>query len=299
MCDGLSRRRFLQGTGAAGIALAAGLPAAAEDEARAAAGAPHAEKLGWRLGCASWSFNRFSFRRAVEKTASLGLAVIEAYSGHRLGEDEAEGSFGLGMSAAARQEILGFLADHGVELVNFYYGELPNDEAGSRAVFEFAREMGIETIVSEPRIEALDLIEPLAEEYAVNVALHNHPPPTRYWDPRTVREACAGRGPRIGACGDTGHWMRSEIKPIEAVRLLEGRLLCFHFKDLNRFGSGAHDVPWGTGAADVPAVLRECHRQGFRGVFAAEYEHNWLESLPEIAASVEFFDQVAAEIRAM
>lgn len=50
---------------------------------------------------------------------------------------------------------------------------LPNDEAQCRKVFDFAKEMGIETIVSEPPKEAFDLIEKLCEEYKINVAIHN------------------------------------------------------------------------------------------------------------------------------
>jgi sugar phosphate isomerase/epimerase len=226
------------------------------------------------------------------------LKVIEAYPGQRLAADGPEGNFGTGMSPDVRKQVLSFLADHDVQLVNFGVVGLPNNEQGSRAVFEFAKDMGIETIVSEPEFEALDIIEKLADEYEIDVALHNHPRPSRYWDPQTVLKVTEGRSKRIGACADTGHWMRSDIKPVEAVRMLEGRIISWHFKDLNRYGGGAHDVPWGTGQADVPAILRECHRQGFEGVFSVEYEHNWLESLPEIAESVKFFDKVAAEILA-
>ena len=48
-----------------------------------AAGAPHAEKLGWRLGCQAYSFNHYTFYEAVDKNASLGLHYIEAYPGQR------------------------------------------------------------------------------------------------------------------------------------------------------------------------------------------------------------------------
>ena len=92
--------------------------------------------------------------------------------------------------------------------------------------------------------------------------------------------------------------MRSGINPLEAIKALEGRIISFHFKDLNRYGRGAHDVPWGTGAANVRELLIELDRQKFQGVFSIEYEHNWMNSLPEIAQSVKYFDQVAAELAA-
>ncbi len=85
--------------------------------------------------------------------------------------------------------------------------------------------------------------------------------------------------------------------PIECLKKLEGRIVSFHFKDLNRYGGG-HDVPWGTGKADVKALLTEIHRQRIKAVFSIEYEHNWDNSLPEIAQCVKYFDKVAAELAA-
>ena len=60
----------------------------------------------------------------------------------------------------------------------------------------------------------------------------------------------------------------------------------------------AHDVPWGTGKANVKALLEEIHRQGFKGVFSAEYEYNWENSLPELAECVTNFEKFAQEIAA-
>jgi hypothetical protein len=38
--------------------------------------------------------------------------------------------------------------------------------------------------------------------------------------------------------------------------------------------------------ANVPALLEEMKRQQFQGPISIEYEHNWLESLPEIGQCV-------------
>jgi sugar phosphate isomerase/epimerase len=287
----IDRRRFLKTTGtlAAGVGLG-GSRLLAEQLAN---GAPNAEKLGWRLGCQAYSFNKFTFYEAVEKNASLGLRYIEAYPGQPLVDMESDVRVGPSLSAKQRKEVQKKLADSGVKLV--CYGVTGAD----RDTFEFANDMGVETIVSEPPFEAFDEIEKLCEEYQINVALHNHPEPSRYWNPDTVLEQCKGRSKRIGACADTGHWMRSGINPLDAVRKLEGRIISFHFKDLNKYGKqDEHDVPWGTGKANVRAILKEVHRQGLKAVFSIEYEHNWLNSLPEIAECVKYFDKVAAELAA-
>jgi hypothetical protein len=159
--------------------------------------------------------------------------------------------------------------------------------------------MGIETIVSEPPEEAFDMLDLLCQEYRINVAVHNHPKDSKYWNPDKVLEVCSGRSKWIGACADTGHWMRSGVNPLEAIKKLQGRIVSLHFKDLNIFGvrKGAHDVVWGTGLADVKAILAELDRQNFRGVFSVEYEHNWENSVPEIRQCVKYFNEVAGELQ--
>jgi sugar phosphate isomerase/epimerase len=157
--------------------------------------------------------------------------------------------------------------------------------------------MGIETIVSEPPEDAFDLVEKLCDEYKINVAIHNHPNPSHYWNPDTVLKVCNGRSKRIGACADTGHWMRSGINPVEAVKKLKGRIISVHFKDLNEFGNlTAHDVVWGTGKANTGAILAELAQQNFKGVFSIEYEYNWLNSMPEIAGCISYFERTASEL---
>ncbi len=289
----IDRRNFLRATGglSAGLALMgpgrSGLLAAPLAE-----GAPHAEKLGWRLGCQAYSFNRFTFYEAVDKIASLGLHYVEVFPGQRLSKQQPDVRTNESMSPEVRKQFKKKLADSHVKAVCFGVG------GHSRKTFEFAKDMGIETLVSEPPPEAFDEIEKLCDEYQINLAIHNHPKASRYWNPDTVLTACQGRSKRIGACADTGHWMRSDVNPIEALKKLEGRIISFHFKDLNKFGGGAHDVPWGTGQGDVKGMLTEIHRQGVRAVFSIEYEHNWENSLPEIAESVKYFDKVAAELAA-
>ena len=298
MSNRIDRRDWLKAAGALGAWIGlAKLPCSIAMAGRLANGAPHADKLGWRLGCQAYSFNRFTFYEAIEKNASLGLKVIEAYPGQKLSPKNPELKFNDTLTPQMRKEVKQQLAAAGVKLVNYGVVGLSKDEAASRKVFDFAKDMGVETIVAEPAFDAFDTLDKLCDQYAINVAIHNHPEPSKYWNPAKVLEACNGHSRRIGACADTGHWMRSGINPLEAIKKLEGRIISFHFKDLNKYGrKDAYDVPWGTGKADVPALLREVHRQGFKGVFSIEYEHNWLESLPEIAQSVTYFDKVAAEL---
>ncbi len=254
---------------------------------------------GWKLGMQAYSFNRFTFFEAVDKNKALGMRFIEAYPGQGLSKEKPDVKTDHNMSTRDKIEMLQKLREAGVKLLNYGVVSLPNNEAECRKVFDFAREMGIETIVSEPPEDAFDIIDRLCEEYEINVAIHNHPKPSHYWDPDTVLRVCDGRSKWIGACADTGHWCRSGVDPLEAVKKLgrAGKIRSLHFKDLNEFGNRkAHDVIWGTGISQVKAILTELDRQNFKGVFSIEYEHNWLNSMPEIAGCVAFFRKTAAEL---
>jgi sugar phosphate isomerase/epimerase len=257
-----------------------------------------AESLGWRVAVQAYSFKKFTFFEAVDKAEALGLRYIEAYSKQPISADMPEVTTHFTMSEETRQAIREKLKLAGITLTNYGVVKGKNEEEW-RQIFGFARDMGIETIASEPADDAMDLVEQLSEEFGVNVAIHNHAKPSHYWDPKIVLAACEGRSKRLGACADTGHWMRSGLDPLEALKLLEGRLVSFHLKDLNESGAPkAHDVPWGTGKGDVKALLAEARRQGFRGVFSIEYEHNWDDSQGEIAECIKYFDQIAAELAA-
>ncbi len=190
------------------------------------------------------------------------------------------------------------LADAGLKLKSYGVTPLSKDVGQCRKMFEFAKNMGIETIVSEPTEDAFDTIESLCEEYGINLAIHNHPNPSHYWNPDTVLKVCKGRSKRIGACADTGHWLRSGLNPVECLKKLEGRIINFHFKDLNKAGGDARDVPWGTGVSDVKGMLAEVKRQGLKAIFLIEYEYLSENLMPEVVQCVRYFDKVAAELLA-
>ena len=251
----------------------------------------------WRLGCQAYTFRHFSFTETIDKNASLDLKCIEAYPGQALSLDKPDVAFGHNAPEEALDAVKAKLDSAGVHLVNYGVVPLPNDEAECRKVFDFAKAMGIETIVSEPPLVALELVDALCQEYGIDMAIHNHPAPSIYWNPDTVVKACEGRSTHIGACADTGHWVRSGVDPLEALKKLEGRIITLHIKDVDRQAPDAVDVPWGEGVGIMRKLLEEVWRQGIEPVFSIEYEkHSEDDPLPEVTKCVEFYQQVCTEL---
>lgn len=288
----LSRRRLL--TLAATATAAGPLAALTEKATLAAEPIPNAYRAGgWAIGCQAYSFNRYSALEAIAKTAEAGGKVIEFFPGQKVSADDPNTRLDPNASPETLAKIKEELARRGVLAVAFGVTGLPGDAAGARRLFEFARAMGIRVIVTESGPAELDRAEPLVKEYDVRVAIHNHPrrrddPNYRVWDPNYVLSLVRNRDRRIGACADTGHWVRSGIKPVDALRILRGRVLESHLKDLHEFSPGGHDVPFGTGVSDIKGILNELRAQNFDGHLSIEYEHNWETSVPEIAQCVGF-----------
>ncbi|NUQ65997.1 MAG: ThuA domain-containing protein [Pirellulales bacterium] len=256
------------------------------------------ERLGWRLAITAWGLHKFTLFETIDKTRQLGLPYIEGLSFQKVSNDIPK-NFDAGLSDDELQQIRLKMDDAGVRMPCCFYAAIPGDEAGCRKVFEFGRKMGIETMISEPPPESLDTIERFCDEYGINLAIHNHGPAQspRYWRPGGILEACKGRSKRIGACPDTGYWIRSGIDPIEGIRELGSRLITIQPHDVNERSPEAHDVPWGTGKAEFEAMLQEIRRLGIQPtVFGVEYSYDFLDNMPEMAECIEFFDRVARDL---
>jgi L-ribulose-5-phosphate 3-epimerase len=271
-----------------------------------------ADKLGWQVAVHSYTFKNFSIFDAIDKTAQVGAKYMSVSGGVNLEEngkvkrvstpDLTEQEYGA---------ILARMKEKGIhpKFVNMGVVKPTADEAESRKLFEAAKRLNIDVLVAEPETHGkmselprvMDVVEKLAKEYNIRVAIHNHPKPSFYWNPDTVLAAVKGRSPLLGSCADVGHWVRSGLNPVECLKKLEGRIVTLHFKDLvgekdKKGKETKHDVPWGTGKSDVKAMMVELKRQGFKGAFCIEYEYHWDNSVPEIAQCVKFFNSTCAEL---
>jgi sugar phosphate isomerase/epimerase len=251
------------------------------------------QKLGWKLACQAYTFREMTLFETIDTLANLGIRYIELFPGQRYSKENP-----VPFTHSASPELINGLLQKlkSAKVTPVCYGVvgMGNDEGSARAVFDFAKKLNLETITLEAPEEAIPMLDRLAQEYKINIAIHNHPRPSHYWNPDTVLKVCEGRSKRVGACADVGHWYRSGLNPVESLRKLRGRIISLHFKDLNE---NKQDVPWGTGVCDAKGMLTELKRQGFKGVFSIEYESgSGAELVSNVAKCVEFFSKTAAEL---
>ena len=264
-------------------------------ETRAASQIPEDCKTGgFAVGCQAWTFNHFTAFEAIEKTAQAGGKVIEFFPGQSLSREQPNLRIEINASDDVLARLQAKLKEQGVKAVSVGVVPIPADEAGARKVFEFAKKLGLRTITTEST-ESINTIEKLVKEYDICVGFHNHPgsyarSDYTVWDPLFIAGVVAGRDPRIGATADTGHWCTSGIKPVEALKLLKGRIISVHLKDKLAFGQ-SHDVPYGQGVADIKGCLDELKAQGFNGHISIEYEYKMENNSAEVKQCVDFVRQ--------
>lgn len=242
---------------------------------------------GWKIGVQTYSFKAFDLYTVLGKCDSVGTRFIECYPGMRIGGG-LEGFVDVHMSPGKRQQVASWLKERNMRIVNYGVVDMKT-EADWKKLFEFAKEFNIETLIVEPDPKFIPLLSSLCDAYKMNVAIHNHAEPSYYWNPKKVLGVIKGYSHRLGACADIGHWVRSGLDPLACLKELDGRVLATHMKDLNEKGSAdAHNVVFGTGVCNVPALIAELKRQGFRGMITIEYEYNWFNNVPDIAQCIRY-----------
>ncbi|MDR1172219.1 MAG: sugar phosphate isomerase/epimerase [Bacteroidales bacterium] len=247
----------------------------------------------WKLGVQTYTFHKFTFVETLDKLQTLGLRYAEAYYGQSLGKDFGDQKMDYKMDKAIREKVLKVAKARNVKIIASGVVICDNEQEWEQ-LFRFAKDMGISIITCEPKHEHLDYVEKLADQYKIDVAIHNHPKPSNYWSPDLVLKALEGRSPRMGVCADAGHWKREGIDPVKALEQIGSRLKSLHFKDIKAPEAGEaeqHDVIWGTGVCDVPAMLRVLKDIKFKGLMSIEYEYNWDDSVPDIKKCIEMMDR--------
>jgi sugar phosphate isomerase/epimerase len=243
-----------------------------------------------------WTFRKFTFFETLLKLKDLGIKYVQAYPGQPLGTELPNAKFDDNMTDELQAKVKDKLKEAGLTLFAYGVCDIGKTEESMRKVFNFARKMGIRTVVCEPADDDFTLLEKLVKEYNLQIAIHNHPEPNKYAKPETVFNHVDGKDSRIGSCADNGHWMRGMNDPREAFKLLEGRILDVHLKDRDGYGSppAANDVPWGQGSGNIRDLLAELTLQDYSGFLTIEYENEKevANPIPAIQKSVEYVKSI-------
>jgi sugar phosphate isomerase/epimerase len=172
------------------------------------------------------------------------------------------------------------------------------DLAEARRLLAFAKRARIPVLSVMPDAEVLgpELDALLAANPDTKLAIHNHGPELPYEKIAEVEAAFAGRHPSLGACVDTGHFIRSGEDPAEAIRRFGSRVHGVHLKDFASEGVFAEGRMLGRGKLDLEAVFRALRDVGYRGAVSLEYEEHPENVVPDLVACLEAASEAAERV---
>ena len=251
----------------------------------------------WKFGIALWTFHTFNFPDALDKVDSAGLTYIEPNTFHKAGPQLKDSLVGQ-LSADGLEKLKAMIVKKGLKVESIYIAG-DSTFASWKHQFDIARQLGVKFVTTEPPLNMWDSIDSIAGAYGIKVAIHEHwKGVSNYWNPDTVLLAMKGH-PNFYVCADLGHWPKSGIDPLEAVKKLSGRIIGVHLKDIAAFNDPKlKDVPVGTGVVDFPAVFAELKKQNFNGHIYIERDAEDLPSnLPSVIQTVKYYNEQLGKLK--
>lgn len=221
---------------------------------------------GFPIGAQSFSLRNFNLVDAVRHLKGLGLHYAEFYSKH----------LSPGADDNQIKSVLGLLKKADISLNAHGVNGFSKDHDANRKVFEFAQRAGIKNITANPTKDSFDSLDKLCEEFNIRICIHNHGPGALYDKISDTLDVVKDRHKNIGACVDTGHYLRSKIDPIKAIKAFKGRVFALHIKDEEKMEKRSRNVIIGTGHLDLVGLFKTLKEVKFPadGSISLEYEAN-------------------------
>lgn len=245
----------------------------------------------WKFGVALWTFHTVNFPESLDKVDSAGLKYIEPNTFHSAGP-ALKDSMILRLSPAGIDKLKSMIAKKGLICESIYI--VGDSTVNSwKKQFDIAKRLGVQFVTTEPPLNMWNSIDSLAGAYGIKVAIHEHwKGVSHYWDPDTTLMALKGH-PNFYVCADLGHWPKSGINPLDAVKKLSGHIIGIHLKDIAAYNDPTlKDVPVGTGVVDFPAIFAELKKQGFKGnIYIERDAEDQPSNLGSVIQTVKYYNE--------
>ena len=247
----------------------------------------------WKFGVALWTFHDVDFPQALDRVDSAGLKYIEPNTFTKAGA-ELKDSIIMSLSPAGIEKLKAMIAQKGLTCESIYIAGDTSIKSWVRQ-FDIAKQFGVQFVTTEPPLNMWNSIDSLAGAYGIKVAIHEHWKGfSHYWDTDTTLMALKDH-PNFYVCADLGHWPKSGVDPLDAVKKLSGHIIAVHFKDIAAYNDPKlKDVVTGTGVVKFPEIFAELKKQNFDGHIYIERDS--IEPAGNIASVIQEVKYYQAEV---
>jgi inosose dehydratase len=276
MIQSLSRRDLLK----ASALTAAALPFLKSDTEAAQNGATNDPWRGLKIGVATYTFREWPIEETIKGLQRVGMKYISIKN--------VKNHIDLSHTPEERKQRAQMFRAAGMIPMSVGNVSMRGSDEDIRKGFEYAKDVGVTTIVCAPRRDAIPLLDKLVKEFDIKLAIHNHGPEDKGYfpSPYDAMDLIAKYDKRIGLCIDVGHTLRAGVDPAESIIKCKDRLYDLHLKDISALGNRNTPIEGGRGILDLGAVLRALKKINYQGLAGYEYEKDSKDPLPGLAETI-------------
>lgn len=209
--------------------------------------------LGWRVGISSTVFRDRTFSDSAMMAEAMGLGSIEGNSSQKISPD-IDKNLDYNLSSNEIASVQDRLADLRLRMPAYRVDSIPSGSDSVHKLFAFAKDMGVDTIVTNTMPSSLAAIDKLASENGMNIAIESK------GDPKIVIDAIGGLSSHVGVSISFSNLIEQGIKPVEALAVIKDRLMAVSIRDRSALGESGQDVRLGSGIANLQKFLYEVAR---------------------------------------
>ncbi|MFN7927031.1 MAG: sugar phosphate isomerase/epimerase [Blastocatellia bacterium] len=235
---------------------------------------------GLKIGVATYTFREWPIEQTIKGIQRVGMKYISIKN--------VKNHIDLSHTPEERKQRAQMFRDAGLIPLSVGNVSMRGSDDEIRKGFEYAKDVGVSTIVCAPRETALPLLDKLVKEFDIKLAIHNHGPEDKgfFPSPYDVWKAVEKYDKRIGLCIDVGHTARAGVNPAEAIVKCKDRLYDLHLKDISALGDRNTPIEGGRGILDLKAILLALKKINFQGLAGYEYEKDGKDPLAGLAETV-------------
>jgi inosose dehydratase len=246
---------------------------------------------GLKVGVATYTVRELPIEEAIKAVKRVGLKYISIKN--------VKNHIDLSHTTEERKQRAQMFRDAGLVPLSVGNVSMRTGEADIRKAFEYARDIGVSTIVCAPSQDAIPILDKMVKEFDIRLAIHNHGPEDKGYfpSPYDVWQAVEKYDKRIGLCIDVGHTARAGVDPAESILKCQERLYDVHMKDIHALGNRNTPIEGGRGILDLKSILAALLKINYQGLVGFEYEKDSKDPVPGLAESVGYTKGVLAGLK--
>jgi sugar phosphate isomerase/epimerase len=246
---------------------------------------------GLKVGVATYTLRELQIEEAIKGVKRVGLKYISIKN--------VKNHIDLTHTPEERKQRAKMFRDAGMIPLSVGNVSMRTGEADIRKAFEYARDIGVPTIVCAPSLDAIPILDKMVQEFDIKLAIHNHGPEDKgfFPSPFDVMRAVEKFDKRIGLCIDVGHTARAGVDPADSILKCQERLYDCHMKDISALGDKNTPIEGGRGILDSKAILAALLKIKYQGLVGFEYEKDGKDPVPGLAESVGYIKGLLAGMK--